>query len=115
MIYNICGKEGARGGRVARSYGKGENLLVIENVPVVSYPHCGESYLSAETLHEIERINKLHRHYFAEKRPVEITFLFKDSISQPVFRQVLSIFSDRVCRCQEWVARPPCRHRVLSV
>jgi len=43
-----------------RSYGKGENLLVIENGPVISCPHCGESYLTAETLHEIERI-KLHR------------------------------------------------------
>jgi hypothetical protein len=30
-------------------------LLVIENVPVTSCPNCGESYLTAETLHEIER------------------------------------------------------------
>ena len=71
MICDICGKEGARIRRVARSYGKGENLLVIENVPVVSCPHCGESYLTAETLHEIERI-KLHRQNFAVKRPVAV-------------------------------------------
>ena len=45
---------------MTRSYGKGANLLVIEDVPVVVCPHCGESYLTAETLHEIERI-KLHR------------------------------------------------------
>ncbi|PVE33230.1 hypothetical protein DC030_15145 [Enterococcus faecalis] len=44
---------------VPRSYGKGEGLPVIENVPVISCPHCGESYLTAETLHEIERV-KLH-------------------------------------------------------
>ncbi|MGC9400287.1 MAG: type II toxin-antitoxin system MqsA family antitoxin [Anaerolineae bacterium] len=69
MVCDICGKEGARVRRVARSYGKGENLLVIENVPVVSCPHCGESYLTAETLHEIERI-KLHRRSFARERPV---------------------------------------------
>jgi len=43
-------------------------LLLIENVPVVSCPHCGEGYLTAETLHEIERI-KLHRQSFAVKRP----------------------------------------------
>ena len=69
MICDICGKEGARVRRVARSYGKGENLLVIESVPVISCPHCGESYLTAETLHEIERI-KLHRQSFAQERPV---------------------------------------------
>jgi len=71
MICDICGEEGARIRRVARTYGKGEDLLVIENIPVVSCPHCGESYLTAETLHEIERI-KLHRKSFAIARPVEV-------------------------------------------
>jgi YgiT-type zinc finger domain-containing protein len=56
---------------VTRSYGKGENLLVIKNVPVINCPHCGESYLAAETLHEIERI-KLHWQSFAMERPVPV-------------------------------------------
>jgi YgiT-type zinc finger domain-containing protein len=71
MICDICGKEGARIRRVTRSYGKGKNLLVIENVPVVTCPHCGESYLTAQTLHELERI-KLHRQNFAAKRQVAV-------------------------------------------
>lgn len=71
MICDICGKEGARIRRITRSYGKREKLLVIENVPVISCPHCGESYLTAETLHEIERI-KLHRKSFAVKRPISV-------------------------------------------
>jgi len=70
-VCGTCGKEGARIRRVSRSYGKGENLLVIENVPVVSCLHCGESYLTAETLHEIERI-KLHRKSFATPRRVSV-------------------------------------------
>lgn len=71
MICDICGEEGARIRRVARTYGKGKDLLVIENIPVVSCPHCGESYLTAETLHEIERI-KLHRKSLAVARPVKV-------------------------------------------
>jgi YgiT-type zinc finger domain-containing protein len=71
MICDICGEEGARVRLVTRSYGKGEDLLVIEDVPVISCPHCGESYLTADTLHEIERI-KLHRQSFAENRPVAV-------------------------------------------
>ncbi|MBK8984539.1 MAG: type II toxin-antitoxin system MqsA family antitoxin [Chloroflexi bacterium] len=71
LVCDICGKEGARVRYVTRSYGRGDNLLVIENVPVVSCPHCGESYLTAETLHEIERI-KLHRQSFAEPRSVPV-------------------------------------------
>ena len=71
MVCDICGKEGARLRHMTRNYGKGERLLVIENVPIVSCSHCGESYLTAETLHEIERI-KLHRQNFATKRPVAV-------------------------------------------
>lgn len=71
MVCDICGKEGARIRRVTRSYGRGKNLLLIKNVPVISCPHCGESYLTAETLHEIERI-RLHRRNLAVKRPVAV-------------------------------------------
>lgn len=71
MICDICGETGAQVRRVSRSYGKGANLFVIENVPIVSCPHCGDSYLTAETLQEIERI-KLHRKSFAEKRRIAV-------------------------------------------
>jgi YgiT-type zinc finger domain-containing protein len=71
MTCDLCGHEEAQIRPMTRSYGKGPSLLVIEDVPVVVCPHCGESYLTAETLHEIERI-KLHRHSFAKPRSVEV-------------------------------------------
>ncbi len=71
MVCDICGKEGARIRRSTRSYGKGDNLFVIENVPVVICPQCGESYLTAETLHEIERL-KLHRKKLAQERCIDV-------------------------------------------
>lgn len=71
MKCDICGKAGARVRRVTRSFGKGDDLLVIEDVPVVSCPRCGESYLAAETLHEIERLKLLKRR-LASRRPVAV-------------------------------------------
>jgi YgiT-type zinc finger domain-containing protein len=71
MVCDICGREGAHIRRVARTYGKDKDLLVIENIPVVRCPDCGESYLTAETLHEIERL-KLHRKSLAVERSVEV-------------------------------------------
>ena len=56
MVRETCGKEGARIRRVTRTYGKGKNMFVIENIPVITCPTCRESYFKAETLHEIERI-----------------------------------------------------------
>jgi YgiT-type zinc finger domain-containing protein len=71
LICDLCGQQGAKIRLVSRSYGRGKTLFVIENVPIVSCPHCGESYLTAETLHEIERI-KLHRQLLAEQRSVPV-------------------------------------------
>lgn len=71
MICEICGKEGARERRVTRSYGRGGNLLVVERVPVIACPHCGESYLTAATLHELERI-KRDRKELAARRSVAV-------------------------------------------
>lgn len=66
-----CGKEGARLRHVTRSYGKGDALLIIENVPVISCPHCGESYMTAETMHELERIRS-ERKQLAQERAVAV-------------------------------------------
>ena len=71
MICDLCGQSGAQVRRVARGYGQGATLFVIENVPLVRCPHCGESYLTAETLHEIERI-KVHRRALAEERCIAV-------------------------------------------
>ena len=71
LVCDICGKPGARVRHVTRSYGKGDDLLVIENVPVISCPNCSESYLTSETLHEIEHI-KANRRRFASKRSVPV-------------------------------------------
>ena len=71
MVCDVCGKKGARVRRAAKAYGRGKDMFVIENVPIVSCPKCGESYLTAETLYEIERL-KLHRKSLAVERPVDI-------------------------------------------
>ena len=71
MVCDVCGQEGARLRRTARTYGKGDDLLVIENVPVISCPHCGESYLTADTARELDRIRR-HRRELAVSRPIPV-------------------------------------------
>lgn len=68
---DICGKKGAIIKNITRNYGKQGDLLIVENIPVVVCTHCGESYLTAETLHELERI-RLHRRAIAKKRQVSV-------------------------------------------
>jgi YgiT-type zinc finger domain-containing protein len=52
MICDVCGKTGTKIRRVTRSCGKGKTAFLIEAVPVVSCPRCGEGYLTAKTLRE---------------------------------------------------------------
>ncbi len=71
IVCDVCGKKGARTRRVTRSVGKGKAAFLIEAVPVVSCPSCGESYLTARTLREIERI-RLHRRPLTKNRVVPV-------------------------------------------
>ena len=56
---DACGRSGVAHRFVTRSFGHGSSLMVIENIPLVSCPHCGQSYFTARTLHEIERLKAL--------------------------------------------------------
>jgi len=71
MICDNCGQEGARIRHITRSYGKGDNLMVIENIPVITCPKCGESYMTADTIKEIERIKK-QRSSLASNRSIPV-------------------------------------------
>ena len=66
-----CGRNSVTLKHVTRSFGKGPALLVIEAIPMWSCASCGESYFSAKTMHEIERIKTL-RKAVAIKRAVAV-------------------------------------------
>lgn len=71
MICDSCGKKGGRVKHVSRIYGKGHDIVVIDNVPVVVCPNCGESYMTADTLQEIERL-KIHKRNVKPKRVASV-------------------------------------------
>jgi len=67
MICDICGRDGAKTKHVSRAYGKGDDMVVIAKVPIVVCPNCGESYITAETMHQVERL-KLHKRSMKTQR-----------------------------------------------
>jgi len=58
MICDNCGKDAARVIRSTRAYGSGKDLYLIEGVPNVACRACGEHYITAKTLHELDRIRQ---------------------------------------------------------
>ena len=68
--------------RVPRSCGRGETPSVVEDVPVVRCPSCGETYLTAETARHLDRVKRLRRETVA-KRPVAVTSYAWDAPGEP--------------------------------
>ena len=74
MTCDVCGEKNAKVRRVTRSFGRGRSAFLIEGVPVVTCPSCGESYLTAETLKEIERIRMHWRELSVDKTLAVVKF-----------------------------------------
>ena len=53
--------------QVTRSFGKGAGFLVVEKIPMWSCSNCGESYFTAQTMHEVERIKALRKSLSVKK------------------------------------------------
>lgn len=58
MNCQICGKRAVSIKKVTKSFGRGASLVVIEDIPVLSCSSCHESYVTADTAREIDRIRK---------------------------------------------------------
>lgn len=57
----VCGKP-AEIKPVAKAFGSGESLLVIEDIPVIACRHCHERYVTAETLRRIDAVRGQSEH-----------------------------------------------------
>jgi len=58
MMCEICGEGTASMKRTTKSFGRGPGLVVIEDIPILSCSNCHESYITASTAREIDRIRK---------------------------------------------------------
>ena len=58
MNCQICSKKTVSIKKVTKSFGRGHSLVVIEDIPVLSCSSCHESYITADTAREIDRIRK---------------------------------------------------------
>jgi YgiT-type zinc finger domain-containing protein len=71
MICDICGKKSAHLRRSTQVFGRGKSSYLVENVPVLDCQSCGESYVTAKTAKELERIHQ-HWRELAVKRLVPV-------------------------------------------
>ena len=61
MQCDFCGAKAAVIKKTTKSFGRGNTLVVIENIPTVHCSRCHESYVTADTARELDRIRKNRR------------------------------------------------------
>lgn len=71
MRCDMCGAIATQLRFVTRSFGRGDALVVIENIPYISCSRCGERYFTASTMREIERLRQ-RKGTRVRRRPVPI-------------------------------------------
>jgi YgiT-type zinc finger domain-containing protein len=69
--WGLCGDNQAQQRHVTRRFGRGGRPVVIENIPYIVCPRCGERYFTAATMREIERLKQL-RTERARRKPVAV-------------------------------------------
>ena len=56
LICDICGKKKARLVKRPQVFGRGKDMLLIDNVPVIACKNCGESYMTSTTMHTLDKM-----------------------------------------------------------
>lgn len=71
IVCDNCGVKAAIIERTPRIFGKGERMILVENVPVIRCSNCGESYVTQETMRELDQI-RVNRHSLTERKEVVV-------------------------------------------
>lgn len=74
MQCDLCGAKTAIMKKTTKSFGRGGTLVVIENIPTVHCSRCHESYITADTARELDRIRKNRRIVGKAKRILVASF-----------------------------------------
>lgn len=67
IICSLCGQQKAHQVLRPQFVGKGENLVIVENVPMISCRNCGHDYFSIEVARKLDRIRAKPQEATAQK------------------------------------------------
>lgn len=86
MICSNCGKDSAYIHETTKAYGKGDRLVVIEDVPVERCHNCGVELLTLETMQRLDKLKAYLRSDAsrANERPVKVASFSECLDDEPV-------------------------------
>lgn len=70
----VCGEKNAYPITISKVFGRGENAILIEDIPAFNCLHCHQQYIEAETMDAIDKIRR-NPGAFTHKRPIDVAQL----------------------------------------
>ncbi|MBI1764360.1 MAG: YgiT-type zinc finger protein [Acidobacteria bacterium] len=67
IVCSLCGQQKAHQVTRPQFVGKGKDLVIVENVPMISCRNCGHDYFSLEVARKLDRIRTKPREQTAQK------------------------------------------------
>ena len=56
IVCDNCGVKAARVVKRPQVLGRGTQMILVDNVPVIACRNCGENYMTGATMHQLEGI-----------------------------------------------------------
>jgi len=76
MVCDNCGVKAARLVKRPQVLGRGRQMMLIDNVPVIACRNCGESYMTSETMHRLDGIRLKQKAKPAARKIVVAEFVY---------------------------------------
>ena len=75
-VCDICGIKAARTVKRPQVLGRGAQMILVDNVPVIACRNCGESYMTSETIHRLDDIRSKQKANSAARKIAVAEFVY---------------------------------------
>ena len=70
-VCDICGVKSARTVKRPQVLGRGAQMMLVDNVPVIACKNCGESYMTSATMRKLDDIRSKQKEK-STKREIDV-------------------------------------------
>ena len=90
VICDICGVQSARVVKRPQVLGRGERMMLVDNVPVISCKNCGESYMTSDTMRKLDEIRVKQKEKSTERKIAVAEFAWLKNYSLKLWIKSIS-------------------------
>jgi YgiT-type zinc finger domain-containing protein len=76
ILCDICGARAARAVKRPQVLGRGAEMILVDNVPVIACRNCGESYMTGQTIHQLDKLRSRKKTKSSKRKIAVAEFVY---------------------------------------